>query len=91
MSKDQFVLEDASAKAQRNLLFKLLEKYGSISIRDLQKKWGIIDPRPRAWELRWKDGINIVTHYETIRDRYGNERRVGRYVLQNGKWQGGEK
>lgn len=91
MVNAELKLKDASAAAQRALLLEVLKKQGGATIMELQQEWGIIDPRPRVCELRWQYGLNIITHRDTIEDRFGNKRRVGRYVLLPGKWRGGRR
>lgn len=84
--KNNLRLLDSSAASQRQLILAVLETYGPTTVQAFQKDYGILDPRPRVHELRWKFNKNIVTHPKRIRDKYGNTRIVGEYALLGGAW-----
>ena len=88
MKNNNLRLLDSSAASQRQLILLILEQEGPTTVQALQRKYGILDPRPRVCELRWKFGKNIKTTRKQIKDKFGNERIVGEYALLRGKWEG---
>lgn len=79
-------LRDSSSASQRQLILAVLETEGPTTVQTLQLKFGILDPRARVCELRWKFGKNITTTRKKIKDKFGNYRIVGEYALLSGEW-----
>lgn len=88
MIKRKLLLRDSSAASQRQLILDILGQEGATTVQALQRKYGILDPRARVCELRWKFNKNITTTRKKIRDKFGNTRIVGEYALLSGKWEG---
>lgn len=74
-----------SANAQRARFHTELQQ-GPVSTIKARHELDILAPAARVHELRHGEGLNIVTHWETIETPEGNKHRVAVYVLLPGKW-----
>lgn len=76
-----------SNPAQRNMVLNHLEKYGSITPKQAEERYGIMRLGARIFELR-KLGYQIVTVMEKNKNRFGVETQYARYHLKKGKSNG---
>lgn len=76
-----------STAAQRNRLLAALRKYPVTTIY-ARDALDIMAPAARVLELRYNDGLNILTHWKTEQTSCGKKHRVAEYVLLSGKWEG---
>ena len=88
-SLDKKPAHSNTATDQRARLLTALRE-GPISTIEARHELKIMAPAPRIFELKHRDGHNIVTHRETIEIPDGNKHRgVAVYILMPGKWKGG--
>lgn len=61
-------------------VFNYIVDFGSITTLEAYTELGETRLSARIWELRHK-GINIVTDWVQVKNRYGEARRVKRYSI----------
>lgn len=59
-----------------------LRENGSITSWEAIQQFGITRLSAVIYDLRYKRGLNIGTHYETMKNRYGDSVSFARYVLE---------
>lgn len=59
-----------------------IKQRGSITSWEAIKEFGITRLSAVIYDLRNQRGLNIVTQYETMKNRYGDNVTFARYVLE---------
>jgi len=72
--------KNTSAPAQRARILKYLQEHGPLTSLHARGPLNCYHPNARIKELRAM-GYGIETHWRTVIDEYGNEHRVGLWVL----------
>lgn len=70
-----------SSLVQRQKILSYLQKHGSATTVELRHELDILQPAPRVFELRHKDGHNIQTIWDEDENPNGGTHKVGRYIL----------
>ena len=66
---------------QRQRIRKHLEEYGKITSLQAANKYGILRLSARIWDLRHKDGLNIISNPVSGVNRYGDKVYFDEYIL----------
>lgn len=69
-----------SNPAQRNMVLAHLEKYGSITPKQAEERYGIMRLGARIFELR-EIGYPIMTTMQKSKNRFGVETAYAKYIL----------
>lgn len=80
------IILSADLPSQRNRLLQRLRS-GPATTLELRCELDILMPAARIYELRHNAGHNIILDWVYVDTDLGTH-RVGRYVLQSGKWRG---
>ena len=65
---------------QKERILKYLHDFGSITQLEAIRDLGVMRLTARIWEMI-RDGVPIVTEWETGKNRYGQATRYARYRL----------
>ena len=82
--ENQSNINDISSSAQRQRLLDFLRKR-PVTTLQIQRWLNILAPAPRIWELRHKQGYNIVTTLVRDLTAEGRPHRVAKYSLLSSK------
>jgi len=66
---------------QKQRILNHLTKHGTITDNDARDLYGTNRLGARIWDLRNKDGIDIVTNMESCKNRFGRKVTYARYSL----------
>ena len=69
------------ALSQEKMVLKHLQEHGSITSYEAIQLYGATRLSAIIFELRHRDGFDIVTELEKVRTRFGAKTRVARYKL----------
>lgn len=74
-------MEFLEGLSQKNDVLEHLKKNGSITSMEAIKKFGATRLSAIIYDLRYRDGYDIVTHMMEGTNRYGKTSRYAKYVL----------
>lgn len=80
--------QNNSAPAQRSRLLGRLQNRPCSTV-EARHELDILSAPPRIHELRHDYGYNIQTQWTYSNNPGGGRHRIAKYVLMQGKWQGG--
>lgn len=66
---------------QVNRIAAYLTQYGSITALEALRDLGVMNLKGRIFEMR-SDGYAIKTTWETVKNRWGEDSKIARYVLE---------
>ena len=69
------------ALSQEKMVLKHLQEHGSITSYEAIQLYGATRLSAIIFELRHRDGFDIVTELEKVRTRFGAKTQVARYKL----------
>ena len=78
-------MEYLEGLSQKDDVLKHLKENGSITSMEAIKKFGVTRLSAIIFDLRYKDGYDIVTHMMEGKNRYGRTSKYAKYVLREGK------
>lgn len=71
-------MSEHSKPTQNERVVKYIEDYGSITQLDAIRDLGVMRLASRVSDLR-KQGVPIVSSFEKVKNRYGEETQIKRY------------
>ena len=69
------------ALSQEKMVLKHLQEHGSITSYEAIQLYGATRLSAIIFELRHREGLDIVTELEKVRTRFGAKTQVARYKL----------
>lgn len=78
-------MENHKRPTQADRLLQYLRDFGSITALEAIQDLGILNLKGRIFELRERgiwEGYYIRTTWENVKNRYGENTRIARYVLE---------
>lgn len=77
--------KELSERTQMTELLKHLESGKTITSKEAFDRFGITRLSARIYDLRHKEGLNIITRNKIVNTRYGRKTMVAEYVLVRSK------